>query len=122
MRFAGDQFCGAVQQRGFPSLPFTRAGDVEGKEKEDDEEEEEKTREREGRRMEKRETSSLVAESPRYEGAIERRNVVVVPGSVCTDGGRRCGEVRWYNRRRGRPGERERRPERGRQRKKETER
>lgn len=24
MRFAGDQFCGAVQQRGFPSLPFTR--------------------------------------------------------------------------------------------------
>lgn len=51
MRFAGDQFCGAVQQRGFPSLPFTRAGDVEGKEKEDDEEEEEKTRERERRRV-----------------------------------------------------------------------
>lgn len=47
-------------------------------------------RERErGRRKGKRRegTSSLVAESPRYEGAIERRNVVVVPGSVCTDGG-----------------------------------
>lgn len=25
MRFADDQFCGAVQHRGFPSLPFTRA-------------------------------------------------------------------------------------------------
>lgn len=44
--------------------------------------------------MEKRETSSLVAETPCYEGAIERRNVVVVPGSVCTDGGERWSEVR----------------------------
>lgn len=35
-------------------------------------------------------------------GSIERRNVVVVPGSVCTDGGEWWGEVRWYDRRRGR--------------------
>lgn len=40
-----------------------------------------------------RETLSLVAESPCYEGPIERRNVVVVPGSVCTDRGGRWGEV-----------------------------
>lgn len=67
---------------------FHPHGDLKGKEKEeDDEEEEEKTRgKREGRRVGKRKTSSLVAESPSYEGAIERRNVVVVPGSVCTDG------------------------------------
>lgn len=68
-------------------------GNLKGKEKEEDEEEEKTRREREGRRVGKRETSSLVAESPCYEGAIERRNVVVVPGSVCTDEGGRWGAV-----------------------------
>lgn len=105
--------------------------DVKRKEKEDDEEEEEEEkktrRERERRKEGKRETSNLVAESPCYEGAIERRNVVVVPGSVCTDGGGRWGEMQRYDRRRGRTrregeegGRREREKARTRERKKET--
>ena len=73
---------------------FHPCGDVEGKEKGKEDEEEEKTREKEGRRVRKREILSLVADSPFYEGTIERRNVVVVPGSVCTDEGERWGEVR----------------------------
>lgn len=81
MRFAGDQFCGVVQQRVFPSLPFAQKC-IERKGKNEEVEKIRRKRKKEKKKKRtkegKKETSSLVAESPCYEEAIERRNVVVL--------------------------------------------
>lgn len=84
VRFARDQFCGAVQQRVFPSLPFIRAETLEQKMKQ------KQKKSRQGRK-ERAEKRSLVAKSPCHERAIEEKECCCCAGkSVCTDG--RTGE------------------------------